>query len=148
MEGSSDQICAVIGDIYYQKARANFMRLFLSLNSFGNINLLATDLGTGVKEFFYLPARGIMNGPLEASRGIYLGTSSLLCNTGKGAFGSISRIADAISKGLLIWTGDREYMLMRERESIAKPENVLKGFSEGLRSGFTGVQSGMYGVYK
>jgi len=39
-------------------------------------------------------------------------------------------------------------MLSREREYINKPDNVLHGFSEGLRSGFTGVASGLSGVYR
>ena len=58
--------------------------------------MLATDIGTGVKDFFYKPIDGFVNGPIEGGKGIYKGTSSLIFNTSKGTFGSVSKIMNKI----------------------------------------------------
>ena len=49
----------------------NILSLFLASNALGNANLFFKDVGTGVKEFFYKPAEGFVNGPLEGGKGIF-----------------------------------------------------------------------------
>lgn len=148
LETTTSQFSTLITSLYKQRALKNLLPLFLSSNAvLGNVRLWASDFGTGIKEFFYLPASGIMKGPLEGGRGVYRGTASLLCYTQKGTFGAIARCSSSLSKGVLIFAGDEEFMVRRERESISKPSNVLYGLREGMRSGFTGVASGISGIY-
>ena len=89
---------------------SNAWRLFASSNALGNVNMLVHDLGTGFKDFFYLPKEGFVNGPLQGGKGLIYGTASLLGNTSKGAFGSVSRLANSVSKGLLIVANDVDYI--------------------------------------
>ena len=71
------------------------------------------DLGTGVKDFFYLPKEGFVNGPLQGGRGLVVGTASLCGNTFKGAFGSVSRLTNTASKSLLIVACDSDAVTQR-----------------------------------
>jgi vacuolar protein sorting-associated protein 13A/C len=96
----------VLSSHYKQKIMNNLWSLFFSSNALGNVNMLAYDIGTGVKDFFYKPIDGFIIGPLEGGKGLYRGTSSLIFNTSKGTFGSVSKIMNSISKGLLIFTDD------------------------------------------
>mmetsp|Transcript_21084 Transcript_21084/g.32669 ORF Transcript_21084/g.32669 Transcript_21084/m.32669 type:complete len:98 (+) Transcript_21084:1651-1944(+) len=97
----------------------------MASNALGNANLLVSDIGTGMKDFFYKPKEGLVNGPLECGKGIIDGTASLLGNTAKGTLGSMSRLVDSFSKGLLIFTDDEDYMNKREIDSISQPTGVL-----------------------
>lgn len=126
----------------------NVLGLFLSSAALGNMNLLAQDLGTGVKDFFYRPAEGFVDGPIEGGKGLVIGTASLLGNTAKGAFGTVSRIVNTVSKSLLFLAGDEDFIDQREQRALDKPENVLQGLAYGLKSTVTGVASGVAGLYQ
>ena len=128
MSGTSEQLSIILSGYYKSRVWKNLWNLFLSSNALGNVNMLVYDIGTGVKDFFYKPIDGFIIGPLEGGKGLYKGTSSLIFNISKGTFGSVSKIMNAISKGLLIFTDDKEYMILREQNQIQKPENVIHGF--------------------
>ena len=76
-----------------------------------------------------------------------IGTASLLGNTAKGAFGSMSRILNTVSKSLLFLAADPDYMDRREQAVLERPENVLQGLRAGLKSTANGVASGVAGIY-
>jgi vacuolar protein sorting-associated protein 13A/C len=76
------------------------------------------------------------------------GTSSLIKNTVQGTFGSASKMLSSVSKGLLFITDDIEFINKREEENMDKPKNVLEGVGYGLKSTFTGVASGITGVFE
>lgn len=88
----------------------NVFGLLMSTNVLGNLNLLGHDIGTGAKDFFYKPYEGFIDGPMEGGKGLVLGTASLLGNTAKGSLGTISRLIGGISKGLLFFSGDDDYL--------------------------------------
>ena len=92
----------------------NILGLFLSTAALGNMNLFVADIGTGVKDFFYKPIEGFVDGPIEGGKGLVIGTASLLGNTAKGAFGTASRIMNSVSRSLLFLAGDEEYIERRE----------------------------------
>ena len=96
----------------------NVLRLFLSTAALGNMNLLAQDLGTGVKDFFYKPIEGFVDGPIEGGKGLVIGTASLLGHTAKGALGSVSRLMNTVSKSLLFLAGDEDYIDYREQDAL------------------------------
>jgi len=74
------------------------------------MNLLAHDLGTGFKDFFYKPIEGFINGPIEGGKGLAIGTASLLGNTASGTLGAMSRVINTVSKSLLFLAGDEDYI--------------------------------------
>lgn len=64
----------------------------------GNVELvgapvsLISTLGTGVVDFFYEPAKGIVHGPDEFARGMASGTVSLLKNSAYGIFHTVGQV--------------------------------------------------------
>ena len=87
--------------------------------------MLVYDIGTGVKDFFYRPMEGFVDGPIEGGKGIVMGTGSLLGNTARGAFGTVSRFMNSLSKSLLFLAGDEDYIDKREKDAVDKPGNAL-----------------------
>ena len=76
------------------------------------------------------------------------GSGSLLKNTVQGTFGSTSKFISSVSKGLLFITDDMDYINKREEENMDKPKNVIDGVGLGLKSTFTGIASGITGVFE
>ena len=146
--GTPGEINTVLYAHYRHRLMKNVLGLFLSTAALGNMNLLAQDLGTGVKDFFYRPAEGFVDGPIEGGKGLVFGTASLLGHTAKGAFGSVSRIVNTVSKSLLFLAGDEDFIDRREQEALDQPDNVLQGLALGLKSTLTGVASGVAGIYQ
>jgi hypothetical protein len=54
----------------------------------------------------------------------------------------------SVSKGLLFLADDNEYINKREEDNMDKPKNVLEGVGYGLKSTFTGIASGITGVFE
>lgn len=119
----------------------------MSSNALGNLNMLASDIGSGVKDFFYLPRDGFVKGPLEGTKGIVQGTGSLLKNTAKGTFGSVSRLTENLSNGILLFADDSDYSSKRKAQEI-KPTTAVQGITQGLKSTGMGLQSGIQGLYQ
>ena len=63
---------------------------------------LVTSVGTGVKDFFYEPAQGMVLGPAEFGRGVAKGTVSLVTGALGGVLDSASKITGNIGKGILL----------------------------------------------
>ena len=108
--GTPDEINTVLRSHYKHKLIKNLLSLCLSTRALGNMNLLAHDLGSGFKDFFYKPYEGFVDGPIEGGKGFMIGTASLIGYTAKGAFGTVSRVVGAFSKSLLFLAGDDDYI--------------------------------------
>jgi vacuolar protein sorting-associated protein 13A/C len=77
-------------------------------------------VGTGVKDFFYKPFEGFVDGPLEGGRGVLQGTGSLLKHSTEGIFGSVAKIVGSASKGILILSDDQDYIKARETNNVSE----------------------------
>lgn len=75
-----------------------------------------------------------------------MGTTSLFVNTVEGTFGSVSKVLSTMSRGLLFFTGDEDFMMRREEDNLERPKNVLEGLGFGLRSTITGIAGGITGL--
>jgi vacuolar protein sorting-associated protein 13A/C len=108
--GTPEEISTVLRSHYKHKVIRNILGLCLSTRSLGNMNLLAHDLGSGFKDFFYKPMEGFVDGPIEGGKGLVIGTASLLGYTAKGVLGTTSRLINTFSKSLLFFAGDDDYI--------------------------------------
>ena len=111
----------------------------------GNPVGLLHNLGTGVVDFFYEPAHGMIKGPIGAGKGLIRGTSSLLKNTVQGTFGTVSKLANSIATGITL-TQDKDYLSGRQREKMNKPKNVVDGVGMGFKVLFSNIGKGIAGV--
>lgn len=75
-----------------------------------------------------------------------LGTTSLFVNTVEGTFGSVSKVLSTMSRGLLFFADDEDFISRREEDNLERPKNILEGLGFGLRSTITGIAGGITGV--
>lgn len=70
-----------------------------SLDFLGSPVALVSNLGTGMYDFFYEPAKGIIKSPKDFKAGVAKGTRSLVKNSVFGIFNTASKISGSIGKG-------------------------------------------------
>ncbi len=68
------------------------MFVFGSLNIIGNPVGLLKNISKGVKDLVEKPIGGLVHGPLEVGKGLFLGARSLAKNTIAGGLNSINKI--------------------------------------------------------
>lgn len=79
-----------------------FYKIIGSLDLLGSPVNLFSNIGTGVVEFFEMPIKGFVKGPLEGVKGLGKGAGSLVKNTIKGTFNSVSKISGSVATGLAV----------------------------------------------
>ena len=143
--GTQGQISSVIWMHYRAQLASEIFTLIGHAEILGNPIGLLNNLGTGVVDFFYEPAHGMIKGPIGAGKGLIRGTGSLLKNTVQGTFGTVSKLANSLATGITL-TQDREYLSSRQREKMNKPKNVVDGVGMGFKVFFTNLGKGIAGV--
>lgn len=113
----------------------------------GNPLGLVTNLGTGVKDFFYEPAAGMVKSPQEFVMGLSRGTASLVKNSVYGTFNAASKFTGTLSSGIAALSMDNEYVSSRNtrnRQEVATHIGTglfygTKQLGQGILAGVTGV---------
>lgn len=143
--GTRGQIFSVIWMHYRAQLASEIFTLIGHAEILGNPVGLLNNLGTGVVDFFYEPAHGMIKGPIGAGKGLIRGTGSLLKNTIQGTFGTVSKLANSLATGITL-AQDREYLSGRQREKMNKPKNVVDGVGMGFKVFFSNLGKGIAGV--
>ena len=142
--GNINEISKGLFEIYKQQVVIQFVKLFGGMEILGNpINFL-NNIGKGFQDLLTKPGEGLMQGPIEAAKGLADGATSLVKHTVNGTFDSTSKITSGISQGILYITQDEEYINEREQKKITeKPKDIMEGFGYGISSMVEGVFSGI-----
>ncbi|CAM9210979.1 unnamed protein product, partial [Choristocarpus tenellus] len=74
-----------------------------------------SQLGTGVKDFFFEPAEGLLKSPTAFGRGVAKGTMSLVGNTTSGVLGFTTKITRSVGGGVAALSFDEEFQQRRIR---------------------------------
>lgn len=93
---------SVIGAHYIRQAARQILSLATSMTMLGNPANLASNIGGGVKDFFYEPAQGLVRSPKEFVKGIGKGTSSLVRNVVSGTLSVAVGIGDNVTRNLAL----------------------------------------------
>lgn len=113
----------------------------------GNPLGLVTNLGAGVRDFFYEPMAGLVQSPQEFVFGLSRGTASLVRHSVYGTFNAASKFTGTLSAGVAALSLDRSYM--RERDARNR-RDVATHFGTGLFYGTKqlgqGIVAGVTGV--
>jgi hypothetical protein len=125
-----------------------FYRIVGSIDIIGNPLSFASSLGTGVIDFFYEPAQGLVKSPRAFVRGVVKGTSSLVTNTTSGFLGVAGKISKSIGTGVLC-TISKDMSFMRSREHLAREQShaylrPAKDFIHGIYHGVSGIVTDPY----
>jgi hypothetical protein len=109
----------------------------------GNPLSFVSSLGTGVIDFFYEPAQGLIKSPKAFMRGVVKGTSSLVSNTTSGFLGIAGRISSSVGQGVL-FTLSKDNRFMQSRERLAKERGDI--YTRPVRDFFHGIFHGVTGI--
>ena len=145
--GNINQIFNGLFEIYKQQILIQFVKLFGGMEILGNPLNFLNNIGKGFQDLLTKPGEGLMQGPIEAAKGLADGATSLVKHTVDGTFNSTSKITSGISQGILYLTQDDEYINERELKKITeKPKDIMEGFGYGLSAMVGGFFSGISDV--
>lgn len=113
----------------------------------GNPIGLVTNLGTGVKDFFYEPVAGMVKSPQEFVLGLSRGTASLVKNSVYGTFNAASKFTGTLSSGIAALSMDSKYINERNtRNRQEVPTHLGTGLLYGTKQLGQGILAGVSGV--
>ncbi|GMF24638.1 unnamed protein product [Phytophthora fragariaefolia] len=114
----------------------------------GNPVGLVTNLGVGVKDFFYEPAAGLVTSPQEFVLGLSRGTTSLFTHSLYGAFSAASKVTGTLSEGIATLSLDRKYLAERRAQGPRKQvaTHIGTGLIHGTKQLGKGIFAGVTGV--
>lgn len=141
--GNSNEIVNRIVQYYYYNLISQTLKLFFSIDILGNPLNLLENLGSGVKDFFYLPIQGFIAGPYEFLHGSLSGTKSLVSHTVGGALDSTQKITSSIGKNLLKLTNSEDYIKERQEIMISSANNEKGKFVTGTKIILLGIKYGV-----
>lgn len=143
-----------IGKHYSVGALGQLSALLGSFDALGNPVGLISNVGTGVKDFFYEPLEGISSesGVIAGvAQGVAKGTGSLVSKTMDGTFNAASKISGSVGGGLAGLSMDDRYQRIRAQKKAREATSVADGlvmggreFGRGLYEGVTGIVAEPY----
>jgi vacuolar protein sorting-associated protein 13A/C len=149
IHGKKEIIMSSIIDTYKQYLILNLMKIGVNIEILGTPLNLVKSLGTGVKDFFQKPVQGMLKGPLDGAKGLFIGTKSLVKNTVGGTLNTVSKITSGFSKEILILAHDENYINQRERKNMMhKPKTFVEGIGYGISSMMSGIYYGVTDVVR
>mmetsp|Transcript_18923 Transcript_18923/g.40971 ORF Transcript_18923/g.40971 Transcript_18923/m.40971 type:complete len:1580 (+) Transcript_18923:41-4780(+) len=136
----SSQILTILGSLVILKAPADIL----------------SNIGNGVKDFFYEPINGLVHGPAEFLEGLELGTSSLARGVFTGLVCGAASVTELVSHNLANLTDD---VFIDERNAYQKkfihslkPDQVRRTMQDSLVVAGTciakGFRSGANGIFE
>ncbi|XP_072019770.1 intermembrane lipid transfer protein VPS13A-like [Amphiura filiformis] len=140
------QLVMEIAKHYTNQGIKQLYVLVLGLDVIGNPFGFVRGVSTGVKDFFYEPYQGIVQGPEEFAEGIALGMRSLFGHAVGGAAGAVSRITGTLGKGLAALTMDEEYKRKRQQAINQRPATFQEGLARGGKGLVMGFVEGASGI--
>lgn len=135
-----------LSDFYKNEILGQAYKILGSVEFLGNPIGLAASLGTGLTDFFYKPAQGLVQGPEKFGEGLADGSISLITNTIGGLFGSASKVTGSLGQGVAVLTMDDDFRAQRESKKGHTPEHVVDGISTGVKSFGKGLFGGITGL--
>jgi len=136
---TNEELKELLTQHYQSQAKNKMINMLGSANVLGNPVSLFNHISTGVVDFFFEPALGIMKSPRDFGKGLKKGTTSLIKRSVYGTSNSSAKFFGAVSQGVAQWSVDPEYLKERERDSRKKAKNVGEGLvlgAQGLGKGF------------
>nr|CAD7196002.1 unnamed protein product [Timema douglasi] len=103
-----------------------------SMELLGNPGGLARTLGTGLRDFVYLPYQGILQGPWGFFVGVTHGSASLMKHITAGTLSSVTNFAASVARNLDRLTLDQEHFHRTEEVRRQRPQGVAQGLLQGL----------------
>ena len=144
-------LSSILKKHYLREVQKQVLSMTGAANSLlGDPVRLITGLGGGARDFFYLPASGLIKSPKEFGRGVARGSYSLIF---KGVLGgttnTLAKVTAGMSRGVATLSLDSEYLaeraIARRTERVSNIGNGIyfgaKRLGIGIAQGVTGIVS-------
>ena len=143
---ATDEFAAHVSTFYWSQFWMAKFRLFGASAFLGNPIRLLGNLSTGLGDFFYVPARGLVTSPTELVKGFAKGTESLIAHTLKGVLETAGGATGAVGKGLdkLSDSADHAARVRKLREQHGT--GVVAGLTIGTECLALGLLDGLSGI--
>jgi len=135
-----------VGAHYQSQVIRQMYKILGSSELLGNPVSLVNNLGSGVKDFFYEPAHGIISSPRDFITGTGRGTSSLIKHSLGGLFETTGKITGAIGKGMAHLSMDDDYRRSRRSAAQETPKHMGDGLAKGVMGLGKGIYQGLTGI--
>jgi hypothetical protein len=145
--GSPESIGMILAMHYGKEGLKQLYKIFGSLEVLGNPVAVGSELGRGVKSFFYEPAQGLMVSPEAFGQGLASGSMSLIKHSVAGVSGAVSSVFSSGGKAVAAMSLDPDFIAKNAAANMAEPDHVGEGVRMGARSLATGVKEGVKGLF-
>jgi hypothetical protein len=143
---SQQQFFELLSSFYTRQALFEAYKILGSTDLLGNPVGLFSSFASGVTDFFYEPAKGIVTSPQAFGLGVARGTASLVKNSVFGVFNTVSKMTGALGKGVATLSFDDEYLSTRQERMRRQPKHVGVGALQGVSSLGMGLFDGITGI--
>jgi hypothetical protein len=118
-----------------------------SLDITGDVISLAYNLGSGVRDLFYEPAKGIAISPLAFGQGLGRGGAKFVKKSVTGIFNTLNKVFGTVASVAAVASVDQDYQGKRaQMKRKDQPKNVVFGLGQGLFEMGKGFFEGVTGV--
>lgn len=144
--GSMSDIQQPLQKHYMQQGIREAYKVLGSFDFLGNPIHLVRDIGTGFKDFFVEPSRGITHGTDDFKAGLSKGTTSLMKHTVYALANTTTSLTETTARGFAALSMDKDYLSERDRILRDRPANIGQGVVQGAKGLKAGVKYGVSGV--
>jgi len=144
--GTPETLIRPIIQHYTSQGLKELFKILGSVEFLGNPIGLIGNLGSGVADFFYEPAKGLVKSPQDFTIGLAKGSISLIKNTFTGVFGAASKITGSVGKGVAMLSMDDDFIAKNQRKNLEQPEHLAEGLYKGTKSLGRGLFKGIAGI--
>eukprot|EP00960_Hanusia_phi_P051532 760853-Hanusia_phi.AAC.10 len=144
---TSQELSSSIRKHYRTQLIQQLYKLVGSFEFLGNPVGLVNNLGTGVQDFFYEPAQGMMKSPAEFAKGMHKGSLSLFKNSTYGVFNAASKITSSMSKSLVQLSCDSDYAQKRQENQNQRQKQGSSNLAQARQDAFNEMSEGFMGIF-
>lgn len=145
--GSPEGIVRILAVHYIKEGLKQLYKIFGSLEVLGNPVNVGSELGRGVKSFFYEPAQGLMVSPEAFGQGLATGSLSLIKHSVSGVSSAVASVFSSGGKAVAAMSLDPDFIAKNSARNMAEPDHVGQGVSMGASSLVTGIKEGVKGLF-
>jgi hypothetical protein len=154
---SPEALLRIVGTHYSSQLTKQIFGIVGSLAILGAPADFISNVGTGVRDFFYEPINGLVHGPAQFIEGLEAGTQSLARGVFVGVVRGAANVTEVVNSNLAGLTADDEFLDERKAHQRMLTDAMSRGetsrdFRESLylagASVSRGFKSGTYGIWE
>ena len=145
--GPSDDIIRVVREHFTTQVLRSIYKLLGALTFLGNPVNLLTNLGDGIVDLFYEPAKGLVKSPKHFAKGLAKGIGLFAAKTVAGTVSSIGSVLSGVSNGIAKLSMDEGWARHRRRQLRKRPRHVGEGLSRAAQHAGRGIIEGVTGIF-